>query len=232
METRKLKYRIHHPSGRRRKLPPEKRNALIIGGIVLALVAGILFIPGGGRSKARGGNEFSQVEAIGELATLRCFYHNVATFEEKGDDFVNNILLFPFGGYAKVGHKQYWIEYSGIIEVGVDADLIRTYGPDSEGVVRVYVPEARIMNVYADEKTLSEPFSSTGWFTSISGAEKTQAFSAAQSKMREEAEKDTGLLRRARNNARLLVEQYIINVGKEIGAAYTVKWLEKPISDP
>ena len=46
--------------------------------------------------------------------------------------------------------------------------------------------------------------------------------------MRQEAEKDQALLNRSRENAKILLERYIVNMGKQRGEKYTVKWIDKP----
>ena len=198
--------------------------------VICALVAvGVYFIP----APTNGGSvinltEYTSINTICELATLKSYYHNVAMYEEQpdgGNRFINNVLFWPFGGYAKVGYKQFWLEYSGIVETGIDASQIRITGPDSQGVVEVFVPDARVLSVYADENSLTEPLSESGWFTKITGKEKTEAFSAAQKAMRQEAENDQSLLTRSKENARYLLQQYIINSGKEMGLNLTVKWL-------
>ena len=215
-------------TGIRRYVP-----SIVAGVLCLAAVAGILLFPLNGKDAGTARfSESASVSTICELATLKSYYHNVAMFEEKPEGFnqvLNDVLLWPFGGYTKIGYKQFWLEYSGIVETGIDASQIRMNGPDAKGIVEVYVPEARIINVYADESSLTEPLSENGWFTGISGKEKADAFAKAQSAMREEAENDRALLRRAKENAKMLLEQYIVNTGREIGAEYTVQWLDSPV---
>lgn len=145
-----------------------------------------------------------------------------------GSKFVNDVLLWPFGGYTKIGYKQFWLEYSGIVEIGIDASKIKINGPDSNGIVEVYIPEAKVFSVYADESSLTEPLSENGWFTTISGKEKAEAFATAQSAMKQEAENDQSLLRRSKENAKLLLERYIINTGKQMGTNYIIKWIDTP----
>ena len=201
-----------------------KKNlpSIIAGIICLIAVICLLVIPSRNREpKKINLSEYSSVNTICELATLRSFYHNVAMYEQEpngGNKFVNDVLLWPFGGYTKIGYKQFWLEYSGIVETGIDAN----------GIVEVYVPEAKVLSVYVDEASLTEPLSENGWFTTISGKEKTEAFATAQAAMRQEAENDQSLLRRSRENAKLLLERYIVNTGKQIGADYTVKWIDSP----
>ena len=208
-----------------------KKNipSIIAGMVCLIAIICLLIIPTGNREpKTINLSEYSSVTTICELATLRSFYHNVAMYEKEPDGFVNDVLLWPFGGYTKVGYKQFWLEYSGIVETGIDASKIKINGPDANGLVEVYVPEAKVFSVYADEASLTKPLSENGWFTTISGKEKTEAFATAQAAMRQEAENDQSLLRRSRENAKLLLERYIVNTGKQMGADYTVKWIVNP----
>ena len=85
-----------------------------------------------------------------------------------------------------------------------------------------------MFSVYADESSLTEPLSENGWFTTISGKEKAEAFATAQSAMKQEAENDQSLLRRSKENAKLLLERYIINTGKQMGTNYIIKWIDTP----
>ena len=68
-------------------------------------------------------SEYSAVSDICELATLRSYYHNVAVYEEKPSGavkVVSDILTWPFNNLLKTGYKQFWLEYSGIVEIGID----------------------------------------------------------------------------------------------------------------
>lgn len=201
-----------------------KRNApaLLAGIACLTVVACILLLPFPGRNAVPATlSEYSSVNTICELAALRSYYHNVALYEKQPDG------LFKYG-IAKYGYKKLWLEYSGTVEIGIDASLIQIGAPTSDGTVSVYVPDAKVLNVDADERTLSEPISETGWLTPITGEDEANAYAAAQQAMRDEAEHDEALLRRAKNNAKLLLEQYIINTGRAIGVEYTVNWLSSP----
>ena len=202
--------------------------------LFLAAVIAILLVPGKQDDmKARPWTETSSISEICELATLRSYYHNVVVHEEipgGAAKVISDILTWPFNQILKTGYKQLWLEYSGIIEAGIDmkADRIRIKSPDENGVVEIYLPEARVLNVDADESSFSAPLDETGLFTSITARERAEAYAAAQDAMRKEAENDQQLMRRATTNARLLIEQYIVNLGKELGANYTVRWADTP----
>ena len=202
---------------------------IIILGISAAVAIGILLFPNIKQElKPTDLSDYSSVSAICELATLKSFYHNVAVYEEEPGNAakVVNVLLWPF--YSKTGYKQFWIEYSGIVETGIDAGQIQINTPNSEGIVEVYVPDAKVLSVDADEESLSMPVTEEGLFAEISAKDQAEAYSAAQSSMRQEAENDQTMLLRAKNNAKLLLERYILNTGRDIGIDYSVKWIDKP----
>ena len=213
----------------------KKNLPIILSGIVcLAILALVLFIPGKKKEdKTFELSEYSSVSEICELATLRSYYHNVAVYEEKPEGaakVISDILTWPFNELLKTGYKQFWLEYSGIVEIGIDlkADKILINNPDAGGTVDIYVPDAKVLNVDADQSSFSKPLDETGLFTSITAKERSDAYAAAQENMRQEAENDQALLRRAKNNAKILLERYIVNLGREMGVEYTVNWVDNP----
>ncbi len=165
--------------------------------------------------------DFSEVSKIGELATLRCFYHNVAEYEKQPDG------LFQYGLF-KVGYKKFWIEYTGTVEIGIDVSKVKISQPDKDGTVRVYVPEVEIFRVNQETSSIQEPVFEKGVFTSITTEEKTMALSLAQENMDATARADKSMIQRAYENAKTLIEQYIINVGVNLGQKYNVVWVDMP----
>lgn len=163
--------------------------------------------------------EFSNVTAICELATLKSFYHNVAEFEKPADPIWGH-------GWGKVGFKKFWMEYSGIVDVGIDVNDVKISIPDENGIVEVYIPDARVLNVTADKSSISTPLEETGAFTSITSQDQAKAFSEAQIEMKDEAEQNTELLLRAKERAKKLLNEYIVNTGKQMGKNYKVSWKE------
>ena len=228
----KTKEQNRRRRNRNRQTLKDYRYFIIAVAACILAAAVILLIPAGGNRKEPAElSEYSSVNTICELATLRSYYHNVVVYEETPDGFnkfMNDVMLWPFGSLTRIGYKQFWMEYTGIVETGVDASQIQIKGPDKNGVVEVYVPEAKVLSVASDEDTLTDPISEKGLFTTISAKEKATAFASAQKAMRQEAENDSDLLRRTEENARVLLEKYIVNTGKEIGADYTVRWVSDP----
>ena len=202
----------------------QKKLAINIVALLLMIVVGILIANFHGfpwEEKEKDEVDFSGVSRICELSTLRCYYHNVAELKRDPDKIYEK-------GWFKYGYKKVWLEYTGTIEVGIDVDQVQMNDPDENNVVYVYVPDAKIMNVNADTSTMSEPIVDTGYFTEVTAEDQEEAFSAAQKNMENKAKEDVSLLNRAKSNAKKLIEQYIINVGNQIGENYKVKWLDKP----
>jgi len=161
--------------------------------------------------------DFSGINAVCELATLKCYYHNVAKAETEASG------LFKWLG---VGYKKIWTEYSGIVELGIDINKVSISKPDADGVVQVTVPDAEILNVDLDEESMSEPLTETGFLTKITKEEETEALAKAQSDMEETARANRALMVQAKERAKNLIEGYIKNVGEQIGEEYTVEWVE------
>ena len=180
---------------------------LLVGTVVLCLT---------GCGKETQTADFSGVTSVCELATLKCYYHNVAKAETEASGI--------FAKWLKTGYKKIWTEYSGIIEYGIDISQVTVSGPDKNGVVTVTMPDAQVLNVDVDEDSLGTPLTDTGFLTSVTTEEKTTTLAGAQEAMEQQAKENTEVLSQAKARAKTLIEEYIKNVGESIGEEYTVEW--------
>lgn len=161
--------------------------------------------------------DFSSIKSVCELSTLKCYYHNVATYEKNAHG-----LLKVFGS----GYKKIWIEYSGIVNLGIDINKVDISEPDTNNVITIKIPDAEVQSTSLDKSTLSEPLTDKGVFTKITTEEKTEALSSAQQNMKETAQKDTSLLAQAKEHAKLILQGYINNLGEEFNDEYSIKWVD------
>ena len=161
--------------------------------------------------------DFSSIKSVCELSTLKCYYRNVATYEKNAHG-----LLKVFGS----GYKKIWIEYSGIVNLGIDINKVDISEPDTNNVITIKIPDAEVQSTSLDKSTLSEPLTDKGVFTKITTEEKTEALSSAQQNMKETAQKDTSLLAQAKEHAKLILQGYINNLGEEFNDEYTIKWVD------
>ena len=180
---------------------------LLVGTVVLCLT---------GCGKETQTADFSGVTSVCELATLKCYYHNVAKAETEASGI--------FAKWLKTGYKKIWTEYSGIIEYGIDISQVTVSEPDKNGVVTVTMPDAQVLNVDVDEDSLGTPLTDTGFLTSVTTEEKTTTLAGAQEAMEQQAKENTEMLSLAKARAKTLIEEYIKNVGESIGEEYTVEW--------
>ena len=180
---------------------------LLVGTVVLCLT---------GCGKETQTADFSGVTSVCELATLKCYYHNVSKAETEASGI--------FAKWLKTGYKKIWTEYSGIIEYGIDISQVTVSEPDKNGVVTVTMPDAQVLNVDVDEDSLGTPLTDTGFLTSVTTEEKTTTLAGAQEAMEQQAKENTEMLSQAKARAKTLIEEYIKNVGESIGEEYTVEW--------
>ena len=180
---------------------------LLVGTVVLCLT---------GCGKETQTADFSGVTSVCELATLKCYYHNVAKAETEASGI--------FAKWLKTGYKKIWTEYSGIIEYGIDISQVTVSEPDKNGVVTVTMPDAQVLNVDVDEDSLGTPLTDTGFLTNVTTEEKTTTLAGAQEAMEQQAKENTEMLSQAKARAKTLIEEYIKNVGESIGEEYTVEW--------
>ena len=118
--------------------------------------------------------DIMQVRSICKLATVECYYHNVAKSEK------------PAGtGIWHFGEKdrQFWIEYTGTVKLGIDMSKVqmKVNGTD----VTVTIPEAEVQQVNVDD----DSYNSDSYIFSEDGINKNEIT----------AEDATGAVENARN---------------------------------
>ncbi|WP_275206532.1 DUF4230 domain-containing protein [Adlercreutzia equolifaciens] len=190
------------------------KSKLIVAGLCFCLSLSPLV--GCAASEPKKNADFSGISSVCELATLKCYYHNVAESREEASGI--------FGGLLGTGYKKLWMEYSGIVEVGIDVAQVQISQPTEEGVVRVHIPDAQILSISLDKDSLSDPLVDAGLFTEVSMEEKTNAVASAQENMEETARQNTSMLAQAKERAKRTIEGYIVNAGRAIGETYIVEW--------
>lgn len=159
----------------------------------------------------------SEIRNIAEIATLEVYYHNVARLHHDKSG-----RLF---GIGNIGYKQMWFEYTGMIKIGIDAKEIEISEPNAKNIVKIKLPEAKILGKPdIMEKTISDPIIDKGWFTKITAEEKKNSLVKAQEEMMKEAVKDEALKEQSYERVKVLLEQYIKNVGDAVKKDYTIQW--------
>ena len=158
--------------------------------------------------------EIARMQAICELATTECYYHNVAKFEQKDAE--------QFLWLSR--DKRFWVEYSGIVTIGVDASLVSLTVEGDR--VTITMPPAEVQGAVVDPDSLNETsFIVAGNSAAITAEDQTEAFRQAQGKMEEAAKQDRALLAGAQQRAEKLLADYVANVGESVGRTYQIEWV-------
>ena len=154
-----------------------------------------------------------QMKSICELATLECYYHNVAKALE--EDVYNFLWISK--------DRNFWIEFGGKIKVGIDANLVSMTVDDN--VVTITIPEAKVLQCSVDEASLNEhSYIVAEGSAEVKVQDTLQALTEATQAMQQSAAQDRVLLVNAQLRAQVLLEEYVKNIGSLTGTEYTIVW--------
>ena len=183
---------------------------------LLLTVSGLLLLTCCGAQKEAPDVEpkIEEMKAICELSVMECYYHNVAKRTEKD---AGGILWWQ-------KDKRFWIEYGGVVKLGIDASLVTMEIQNEQ--VRITMPEAKVLDCSVDENELSEDsYIVDKHSAKVTGEDEIKAFEKAQQQLREKASNDMTLLSGAQERAKSLLEDYVNNIGAVTGKSYTIEWV-------
>ena len=186
---------------------------------ILLLIASLLALCACGDASVPPATEepqITQMRTICELATMDCYYHNVAKYYEK--DAEKGIL-----GIGKKD-KKFWVEYSGEVTIGLDATLVALQVSGDQ--VTITIPPAKVLGakVYSDSLT-TDSYIIDKDSADITAEDQTRVFENAQADMLAQASNDHLLLFNAQQRAQMLLEDYVTNIGNAIGVTYQINWI-------
>ena len=160
--------------------------------------------------------DVTEMRAICKLSVMDCYYHSVAKyFEEDAQK-----------GFLGIGKKdkRFWIEYSGIVRMGIDASLVKVEVEDTQ--VTITIPEAKVLECTVDSDSLSQDsYIVDKNSAKVEAADEVLAFDEAQRQLKETAAKDKTLLTNAQQRAKSLLKEYINNIGEAVGKEYKIDWI-------
>ncbi len=156
----------------------------------------------------------SQMRSICELAVMDCYYHNVAKFTQEDAS----------GALWWKKDKRFWIEYSGVVKLGIDASLVTMEIKDTQ--VTITLPAAKVLKCDVDSSTLNEDsYIVDKDSAAIDADDEVAAFADAQRQLQENASNDHALLAQAQQRAQSLLADYVMNLGTAVGKEYTIQWV-------
>ena len=159
-----------------------------------------------------------QVRAICELSTVKAYYNNVAkSTKEAGKNWWNKLEK----------DREFWIEYDGVAEIGIDVDKIEMKIVDN--TIYVKMPEAELLNARIVRETFDESCyitNSDSWWdhNKITTEDQKTAINKAQDTMRENVQTDKGLFDRAERIAKETIQNYFETINEVAGSNFKVEW--------
>ncbi|MEY8230098.1 DUF4230 domain-containing protein [Oscillospiraceae bacterium 50-16] len=157
--------------------------------------------------------QISQMRSICELAVMECYYHNVAKYQEED---AAGFLLWK-------KDKHFWIEYSGVVELGIDASRLSMEVSGDE--VTITIPAAKVLSCTVDSTSLTAgSFIVDKRSANIDAEDEQAAFAEAQHNMEMSAASNRVLLGNAQQRVQVLLQSYVENIGQAIGKEYTIRW--------
>ena len=158
------------------------------------------------------------LKEICELSVMECCYHNVAKYsqEDADDGFLG------LGFWKK--DMNFWIEYTGIITLGIDASYVNM---SVEGdVITITMPPAKVLGIEVDAESLSEDsFIVDKGSAKVEGDDQVKAIELAKAQLEQQAMEDQTLLSRAQDRAKILIEEYITNISSAMEKQYSIEWI-------
>lgn len=159
--------------------------------------------------------EITQIKSICNLATLECYYHNVARSTKTAGEGITH--------WGEVD-REFWIEYTGVAKIGIDMSKVAMV-IDGEDV-RIKIPEAELIGKVDIRESGINYISSNDAFNKnqITVEDETIAIEDAQNKMQENIKNNKALLLSAQSRAQELIENYIKQMGTIAGITYKITW--------
>lgn len=153
-----------------------------------------------------------QVRAICELSVMECYYHSVVKVYEEN---AQSVLWWQ-------KDRRFWIEYDGIVKLGIDASQVQIEGEGDHYTVTI--PAAKVLSCTVDSDSLGQ-YIIDGSSAPVRVENMTAAMQQAQQDMAKEAANDAVLMNQAQQRAKSLIENYFITLGDATRRAYTIQWV-------
>jgi len=154
------------------------------------------------------------IHAVCELATLKCYYNNVAEIQKEKDNIFQK-------------DRKMWIEHEGEVVLGIDMSKLKIEIENE--TVTITLPQAEILSIKPVEKTLNEQsyiVSSDGWLfkNKKTTEDQEEGVKKGQTEMENATRNNHNLLQSAQDNAKKFIENYINKIAELSNIEYKIKW--------
>lgn len=161
--------------------------------------------------------DINNIKQICSMATLKCYYHNVAKSTKTAGT-----------GLAHIGERErkFWIDYTGVAEISYDISRIRMEQDGTDIIITLPPPDVECTVDPGSWDERSYVISKDSFLQSnpITADDQTQAIQDAQNTMRASVLSNSSILTSAETQAKKLIENYIDKVGEKTETEYNVIW--------
>lgn len=160
--------------------------------------------------------DMSHIKSICELGTQEYYYHNVSKyFEEKCEGF-----------WVWKKDKSFWIEYTGIVTIGIDGSQIQMSIDNNK--ISIYVPEAKIISSSLELETINEKsVYIDNKSAKVTPVDISNLYGDSEQEMLIKISSDKDILLESQNKAKDLIEGYIHQLGSLSNTSYSIEWVNK-----
>ncbi|MDR1730680.1 MAG: DUF4230 domain-containing protein [Synergistaceae bacterium] len=145
------------------------------------------------------------IRNVRELATIRRDFESVVIFSD-----AKSLLGFSLPGTG----RRFILKYSGVLTCGSDLSRIKISERFAVNRVRMIVPHCRLLDLYADMKSVQVYDQRAGLFTSVMLDDQNREIAANIEEVRQETLRGD-LLSRADDNLRMILTSLAASLGME-----------------
>jgi len=145
------------------------------------------------------------IKNVKELTTLRQHFQSVVIFKDSKE---------LFGFHLPGTERKFILKYGGVITCGNDIENIQISERFAVNSVRMVVPRSKLLDIYADMKSIQVYDQKAGFFTSIKLDDQNQEIANNLEEMRREV-MYSDILRRSDENTRAILTSLAASVGME-----------------
>lgn len=158
----------------------------------------------------------SEIQNIGELATIDYLYTDAGKFEDPKQIFGKNI---PFTT------KSFIAKWDGVIKAGVDITKVSAEIDNSKKEILIHIPNAEILSHEIDDNSIETLDQKDGLFNPVK-VEDVRAFDKVSKDAMEQRAIESGILEKAFENAKDIIEKLVnTDVVKEL--QYTITFVSE-----
>ncbi len=162
--------------------------------------------------------QLNTIKKICELETLTVKCNDVIKAEKKAGEGWPHILETD---------REYWVEYTGIVEMGVDAE--ETDIKVKNNKVYIDLPEAKVLGVHVDSDSINEDsiYASNDRFINpnkISAEDQTEIMQKAEEQLEAAFEKNEEIKEETTEATKIAIENYIDKLGESFDVNYEIIW--------